>query len=195
MPTSNDQPLTSMDQRPLAVTAFGMTDKGRVRPTNEDQFLCAELTKAMRVWQTTLSEPKAQFGEERGHLFLVADGMGGHRAGEQASALAVVAIEQFTLNTFQWFLHSNGAGRAARPRAVPGGAPAGRRAHRRGIGGPSRAEGHGHHGDHGVPARCAPLCGARRGQPGVPVRRRRADADYAGSYAHRGHGSAGRSST
>src|SRR5215213_4751816 len=108
MPTS-DKPVTPMDQRPLAVKAFGMTDKGRVRPTNEDQFLCAELTKAMRVWQTTLSEPKAQFGEERGHLFLVADGMGGHRAGEQASALAVVAIEQFTLNTFQWFLHSNGA--------------------------------------------------------------------------------------
>ena len=29
-----------------------------------------------------------------------ADGMGGHRAGEQASALAVVAIKQFTLDTF-----------------------------------------------------------------------------------------------
>jgi serine/threonine protein phosphatase PrpC len=107
MPT-NDEPVTPIDRRPLAVKAFGLTDKGRVRPTNEDQFLCAELTKAMRVWQTTLSEPKAQFGEERGHLFLVADGMGGHRAGEQASALAVVAIEQFTLNTFKWFFHSNG---------------------------------------------------------------------------------------
>ena len=34
--------------------------------------------------------------------------MGGHRAGEQASALAVVAIEQFTLNTFKWFFHSDG---------------------------------------------------------------------------------------
>jgi serine/threonine protein phosphatase PrpC len=100
--------MTPVDQRALVVKAFGLTDTGRVRATNEDQFLCAELTKAMRVWQTTLSEPKAQFGEERGHLFLVADGMGGHRAGEHASALAVMAIEQFTLNTFQWFLHSNG---------------------------------------------------------------------------------------
>jgi protein phosphatase len=92
----------------LAVKAFGITDKGRVRPSNEDQFLCAELTKAMRIWQTSLPEPKVQFGEERGHLFLVADGMGGHCAGEQASALAVVAIEQFTLNTFKWFFDSNG---------------------------------------------------------------------------------------
>jgi protein phosphatase len=108
MRTNNDPPVMPLDQRRLTVKAFGMTDKGRVRATNEDQFLCAELTKAMRVWQTSLSGSKAQFGEERGHLFLVADGMGGHRAGEHASALAVLAIEQFTLNTFKWFLHSNG---------------------------------------------------------------------------------------
>jgi PPM family protein phosphatase len=93
--------------RPLTVKAFGVTDKGKVRTTNEDQFLIAELTKAMRVWQTSLPEPKLQVGEERGHLFLVADGMGGHRAGERASALAVAAIEQFTLNSFRWFFGSD----------------------------------------------------------------------------------------
>jgi PPM family protein phosphatase len=103
-----DESVTRHLHRALTVKAFGVTDKGRVRPTNEDQFLSAELTKAMRVWQTSLPEPKAQFGDRRGHLFLVADGMGGHRAGEQASALAVVAIEQFTLNTFKWFFDSNG---------------------------------------------------------------------------------------
>jgi protein phosphatase len=36
--------------------------------------------------------------------------MGGHSAGERASALAVVAIEQFTLNTFKWFFDSDGSG-------------------------------------------------------------------------------------
>lgn len=103
-----DESVISIPPRPLAVKAFGITDKGQVRPNNEDQFLIAELTKAMRVWQTSLPEPKLQVGEEHAHLFLVADGMGGHRAGERASALAVVAIEQFTLNTFKWFLGSNG---------------------------------------------------------------------------------------
>jgi PPM family protein phosphatase len=102
-----DKSVIPMAPRPLTVKAFGITDKGKVRTTNEDQFLIAELTKAMRVWQTSLPEPKLQVGEEHAHLFLVADGMGGHRAGERASALAVVAIEQFTLNTFKWFFGSN----------------------------------------------------------------------------------------
>ena len=102
-----DVPVMSIPPRALTMKAFGITDKGKVRTTNEDQFLIAEFTKAMRVWQTSLPEPKLQVGEERAHLFLVADGMGGHRGGERASALAVVAIEHFTLNTFKWFLGSN----------------------------------------------------------------------------------------
>jgi PPM family protein phosphatase len=104
-----EESVMSMPQQALTVTAFGITDKGHVRTTNEDQFLVAELTKAMRVWQTSLPEPKVRIAEERAHLFLVADGMGGHRAGERASALAVVAIEHFTLNTFKWFFGSNTA--------------------------------------------------------------------------------------
>jgi serine/threonine protein phosphatase PrpC len=103
------EPVKPKPPRTLAVKAFGITDTGKVRATNEDQFLIAELTKSMRVWQTSLPEPKVQVGEERAHLFLVADGMGGHQAGERASALAVVAIEQFTLNSFKWFLGSNSA--------------------------------------------------------------------------------------
>ena len=91
----------------LTVKTFGITDTGRVRKSNEDQFLIADLTKAMRISQTSLPESKAQFGEEHGHLFLVADGMGGHQGGEQASALAVLAIQQFTLNTLKWFFESN----------------------------------------------------------------------------------------
>jgi serine/threonine protein phosphatase PrpC len=64
----------------------------------------------MHVWQTSLTEPRLQVGEERAHLMLVADGMGGHRAGERASAIAVVAIEQFTLNTFRWFFDTDSSG-------------------------------------------------------------------------------------
>jgi PPM family protein phosphatase len=110
-PVQSAIPITAETATPapraLTVKAFGLTDKGKVRSSNEDQFLVAELTKAMRVWQTSLPEPKLQVGEERAHLFLVADGMGGHQAGERASALAVAAIEHFTLNSFKWFFGSD----------------------------------------------------------------------------------------
>ena len=114
-----DESITTTPSRQLTVKAFGVTDKGKVRTTNEDQFLVAELTKAMRVWQTSLPEPKLQVGEERAHLFLVADGMGGQSAGERASALAVAVIEQFTLNSFKWFLGSDHTEEEELLRTVP----------------------------------------------------------------------------
>jgi len=53
--------------------AYGITDKGRVRPTNEDCFAV----------------------EEALGLCVVADGMGGHNAGEVAARLAVDAVVAF----------------------------------------------------------------------------------------------------
>lgn len=103
-------PTTAASPDSLSVKAFGITDTGKVRQSNEDQFLIAELSKAMRLWQTSLPEPKLQIGEDRAHMFLVADGMGGHRAGERASAIAATAIEQFTLNNFRWFFNTGNSG-------------------------------------------------------------------------------------
>jgi protein phosphatase len=104
-----DDVVPEATRQKLDVVAFGLTDIGCVRESNEDQFLVADLAKTMRIRHTSLPEPRVQFGNERGHLFLVADGMGGHAAGEYASAMAVTAIQQFTLNTFKWFFHPGGA--------------------------------------------------------------------------------------
>src|SRR5262245_31883990 len=104
-----DESVPDASRQALEVKAFGLSHIGCVRKTNEDQFLVADLAKTMRIQYTSLPEPKVQFGNERGHLFLVADGMGGHAAGEYASAMAVTAIQQFTLNTFKWFFHPGGA--------------------------------------------------------------------------------------
>jgi len=102
-------PSASSSGRPLVVRSFGLTDPGRVRLSNEDQFLVAELTKAMKVQYASLPQPQTQYAHERGYLFIVADGMGGHQAGEQASALAVQTIEAFALNTLKWFFRLKGA--------------------------------------------------------------------------------------
>jgi protein phosphatase len=107
---SKETGIVSPKPAPLIAKAFGISDTGKVRPANEDQFLIAELSKAMRIWQTSLPEPMLQHGEEKAHVFLVADGMGGHKAGERASALVVLAIEEFMLNTFRWFFEADSAG-------------------------------------------------------------------------------------
>lgn len=83
----------------------GLTDIGKVRDVNEDQFLIAELSKSMLVQQTSLSfeDDTRWFGGSQGQLLLVADGMGGHASGERASTVAVDAVAHYVLNTMPWF--------------------------------------------------------------------------------------------
>ncbi len=106
MPT-HDEVVTQIRRGPLTVKAFGITDKGRVRPSNEDQFLIAELTKAMRIWQTSLAGTKSAV---RRRTRTSVSGRRRHgRAPGAASRPAPwrsVAIEQFTLNTFKWFFRA-----------------------------------------------------------------------------------------
>lgn len=91
--------------RPCVVRSFALTDPGRVRPANEDHYVIVELARTMSVHQTSVPQAKVQYSSHRGHLFIVADGMGGHQAGEVASALGVVTVEGFLLNTLKRFFH------------------------------------------------------------------------------------------
>jgi protein phosphatase len=85
------------------VRSFGLSDRGRVRASNEDQFLIAELARTLWVRQSSLPQEPTQHGRNRAHVFLVADGMGGHRAGDVASALTVATIEAFVLHVLNRF--------------------------------------------------------------------------------------------
>lgn len=92
----------------MSVRSFGMTDRGLVRESNEDQFLIARLTKALEIRQSSLPQANAKFADDQGHIFVVADGVSGCPAGEQASALAVKSIEDFLVNTLKWFFQLKG---------------------------------------------------------------------------------------
>ncbi len=102
----NDIPQSSDADDDLSVSsAFGLTDVGRVRETNQDQFLIAQLNKSMLIKSTSLdlNHRSRLFGNVQGQLLLVADGMGGHAAGERASSLAVDHLIGRLLNSVHWF--------------------------------------------------------------------------------------------
>jgi protein phosphatase len=83
----------------------GKTDRGRVRKNNEDQFLIADLSKQLRVAQTSLTGPHFSnwIAGAMGHLLAVADGMGGIAGGEIASGLAIETISWYVAKTMPWF--------------------------------------------------------------------------------------------
>ncbi len=96
------------EPRLLGVRSFGLTNRGLVRESNEDQFLIAALTKALEIKQSSLPQAQNQYADDQGHLFLVADGIGGAVGGKEASTLAVESIEEFLVNTLKWFFQLRG---------------------------------------------------------------------------------------
>lgn len=87
------------------IDVFGLTDRGHHRDENEDQFLVADLDKSLLIRQTSLADKDHTrlFGGPQGHLYAVADGLGGVAGGQRASGLTVRTLVRYVLGTMPWF--------------------------------------------------------------------------------------------
>lgn len=89
----------SAEPRPALaeIDVFGVTDPGRVRRENQDQFLIASLHKLLRVHQSSIppDDLTPLVTESRGFVFVVADGVAGRPDGAQASGTVIRAIAHY----------------------------------------------------------------------------------------------------
>jgi len=108
--TRRDQTLEVMLGQPDAdaaaggsPTIYGVSDKGRVRPNNQDQFLIARLERSVVIEQSGFPlEDGRRLSQASPHMFMVADGMGGHEGGDVASAVTIDAMAHYAFTTMPW---------------------------------------------------------------------------------------------
>ncbi len=108
-------PAEALADRTARAEVFGMTDRGKVRGNNEDQFLVAELERSMMVQQSSFpaGDGASLTGNPQGRLLMVADGVGGRGDGEIASAVAIDALAHWALAVMPWMLTAGEAEEAS----------------------------------------------------------------------------------
>ncbi|HEY5742827.1 MAG TPA: protein phosphatase 2C domain-containing protein, partial [Terrimicrobiaceae bacterium] len=91
-----------MERQPTVVPAylqwFGLTDCGKIRPNNEDSFLCLQFDALELRYLGKLGQAPS---ENVDFVFAVSDGMGGARAGEFASRIAIEKLTRLLPAAFK----------------------------------------------------------------------------------------------
>ncbi len=120
LPLTNPSAASRLEPVGRSIDVHGATDIGRVRERNEDQFFIADLNRTMVIRQSSLAVPEDRrvLPGEQGKLFVVADGVGGHGAGDLASAVAVNALGDAFLHSVPWVYEPGEDGEEARDAQV-----------------------------------------------------------------------------
>src|SRR5712692_4248466 len=102
------------------IHVYGVTHPGKVRRENQDHFLISSLHKRMQVHLTSLptSDLLSQDTERLAFVAMVADGVGGAAAGEEASRLAVAAITRYVTRAIHCYYSVDPADEERFPRAL-----------------------------------------------------------------------------
>ena len=114
MPSEHPRPVKTTLQQTTSTTApsaglsvrvdvSGVSHPGKVRPRNEDHFLVMRIGRYLETLITNLPATEmAARTEEVGQVMIVADGMGGHLGGEQASRMAITGLVKMALARPDW---------------------------------------------------------------------------------------------
>ena len=92
----------------VRIDVAAQSHPGHRRANNEDHFLVTRLSRTMQTLLTSLpSGDVPLLTEEVNYVLIVADGMGGHAAGEVASRMALSALVAIALDTPDWILRAD----------------------------------------------------------------------------------------
>jgi protein phosphatase len=91
------------------IDRYALTHIGKVRKTNQDQYLLATIHRRVQIVATSLSDPqRLPFGDERlAYIAMVADGVGGEKGGAQASAAALEAATQYVVSSMDCYYRTD----------------------------------------------------------------------------------------
>ncbi len=89
----------------VRVDVGALTHQGKVREFNEDAYVILRTGRYLQRVASSIPESDlpSRF-EDAGHLMIVADGLGGHEAGDVASRTALVTTVQLILRSPKWAL-------------------------------------------------------------------------------------------
>ena len=107
--TDTSESPTPRKPRDEEIDVWGLTHQGRVRKTNEDHFLVGSLRKHLDIQATSLPEAEQLLAcDERAAIIaMIADGVGGQVAGEEASRVALEEVTQYVTQSTLCYYQSD----------------------------------------------------------------------------------------
>ena len=94
----------------IRIDVSALSHTGYQRTNNEDHYLVVRLGRSLETVSTSLPAGDIPARtEEVNHVMIVADGMGGHRAGEIASRMAITTLVNLALRIPDWIFRMDDA--------------------------------------------------------------------------------------